>query len=190
MCGQRPDRTLSPATLLLMEQASAPTVAAGREGSRQDATPLDTDFVLTIEQVADLYAKAGHPARSAACSATARRAISTASGRRRHSAARSTSCRRSRSPVTSHRSRNYPLATWSRLVATRRVLVATTVVAQQSQDDAPASTTGPDDTQRHTATSSDTSRYVERLERKSSRRKTSAIFCASRSTAKTRPSKR
>ena len=33
----------------------------GPDPSRQGATSLDTDYLLTIEQVADRYAKAGHP---------------------------------------------------------------------------------------------------------------------------------
>ena len=33
----------------------------GHDLSRQDATPLATDYTLTIEEVANLYAKAGHP---------------------------------------------------------------------------------------------------------------------------------
>ena len=44
-----------------MEGMHVPPVATDRDQSRQDATPLATDFVLTIEQVADRYAKAGHP---------------------------------------------------------------------------------------------------------------------------------
>ena len=36
-------------------------VATGLEEPRPVATPLDTDYILTIEQVADRYAKAGHP---------------------------------------------------------------------------------------------------------------------------------
>ncbi|MGE0848276.1 MAG: hypothetical protein AB7O44_01485 [Hyphomicrobiaceae bacterium] len=35
--------------------------ATGLDASRPVATPSDTDYVLTIEQVADRYAKAGHP---------------------------------------------------------------------------------------------------------------------------------
>ncbi len=35
--------------------------STGREVSRPIATALDTDYTLTIEQVADRYAKAGHP---------------------------------------------------------------------------------------------------------------------------------
>jgi hypothetical protein len=35
--------------------------ATDLDASRPVATPSDTDYVLTIEQVADRYAKAGHP---------------------------------------------------------------------------------------------------------------------------------
>ena len=35
--------------------------ATNPDGSRPIATTLDTDFILTIEQVADIYAKAGRP---------------------------------------------------------------------------------------------------------------------------------
>jgi hypothetical protein len=35
--------------------------ATDHDVSRPAATQLQTDFILTIEQVAELYAKAGHP---------------------------------------------------------------------------------------------------------------------------------
>ena len=41
-----------------MDPVLAPT---SPDGSRPVATPLDTEFLLTIEEVADRYAKAGHP---------------------------------------------------------------------------------------------------------------------------------
>jgi len=37
------------------------TVAASRDPSRQDAAGRDTDYVLSLEEVAERYAKAGHP---------------------------------------------------------------------------------------------------------------------------------
>src|SRR5271166_1101988 len=36
-------------------------VATGRDLSRQDATDNDTDFSLLLEEVAERYARAGHP---------------------------------------------------------------------------------------------------------------------------------
>ena len=37
------------------------SVAPGRDTSRQDATDTDKDFSLSLEQAAELYARAGHP---------------------------------------------------------------------------------------------------------------------------------
>jgi hypothetical protein len=36
-------------------------VATGRDMSRQDATDNDTDYSLSLEEVAERYARAGHP---------------------------------------------------------------------------------------------------------------------------------
>jgi hypothetical protein len=44
-----------------MDDASLVSVTAGPDTARPVATEPDTDYVLTIEQVADRYAKAGHP---------------------------------------------------------------------------------------------------------------------------------
>jgi hypothetical protein len=147
-----------------MEQASAPTVAAGREGSRQDATPLDTDFVLTIEQVADLYAKAGHPRTIRSLQRYC--AKGHLDSKRKETTFGGEVYLVSPQSVARHIAQIEELSSGDMVAPSRDTsrLGATTVVAQPSQDDAPASTTGPDDTQRHTATSIDTSRYVERLE--------------------------
>jgi hypothetical protein len=44
-----------------MANTMTPPDATSRDVSHPVATSLDTDFVLTIEQVADLYVRAGHP---------------------------------------------------------------------------------------------------------------------------------
>ena len=44
-----------------MDDIIQPASPTGHDVSRLVATALDTDYILTIDQVADRYAKAGHP---------------------------------------------------------------------------------------------------------------------------------
>ncbi|MGH7487801.1 MAG: hypothetical protein ACREMY_19695, partial [bacterium] len=44
-----------------MDDTNTHSDATTRDPSRPIAATLETDYVLTIEQVADRYAKAGHP---------------------------------------------------------------------------------------------------------------------------------
>lgn len=147
-----------------MEETSVPPVATGREQSRQDATPLDTDFVLTIEQVADLYAKAGHPRtiRSLQRYCAKGHLDST----RKETTFGGEVYLVSPQSVARHIAQIEELSSGDMVAPSRDTSrpVATTVVAQPSAADTSPPPTTPDDTQRQVATASDTSRYVERLE--------------------------
>jgi DNA repair exonuclease SbcCD nuclease subunit len=139
--------------------------ATGRDQSRQDATLLDTDFVLTIEQVADLYAKAGHPRTTRSLQRYC--AKGHLDSKRKETTFGGEVYLVSPQSVARHIAQIEELSSNDIVAPSRDTsrLVATTVVAQPSAADAPPPATTPDDTQRQAATGSDTSRYVERLER-------------------------
>ncbi|MGH7487802.1 MAG: hypothetical protein ACREMY_19705 [bacterium] len=44
-----------------MDNTTVQQEAPDHDVSRPDATTLDTDYILSIEHVADLYHEAGHP---------------------------------------------------------------------------------------------------------------------------------
>jgi hypothetical protein len=147
-----------------MEETSMSPVATSRDTSRQDATSLDTEFVLTIEQVADLYAKAGHPRTTRSLQRYC--AKGHLDSKRTETTFGGEVYRVSPQSVARHIAQIEELSSGDMVAPSRDTSrpVATVVVAQPSQGDAPPPATTPDDKQRQVATDSDTSRYVERLE--------------------------
>lgn len=147
-----------------MEETSVPPVATGREQSRQDATPLNTDFVLTIEQVADLYAKAGHPRTIRSLQRYC--AKGHLNSQKKETTLGGEVYLVSPQSVARHIAQIEELSSGDMVAPSRDASrpVATSVVAQPSQSDAPTTPTTPGDTQRQVPTSNDMSRYVERLE--------------------------
>jgi hypothetical protein len=147
-----------------MEETSVPPVATGRDQSRQDATPLDTDFVLTIEQVADLYAKAGHPRTIRSLQRYC--AKGHLDSQKKETMFGGEVYLVSPQSVARHIAQIEELSSGDMVAPSRDTSrpVATAVVAQPREADTPPPPTTPDDTQRQVATASDTSRYVERLE--------------------------
>ncbi len=136
-----------------MDDSTRPDATA-HDVSRPDATALDNDYTLTIEQVADLYARAGHPRTIRSLQRYCAKGHLESRKRRPRSAA---SCISSlRQSVARHIAQIEELNT-NDIVATSPDAsrhVASPVVAQQS----PAL---PDTSP---ATTDDTSRYVARLE--------------------------
>lgn len=147
-----------------MEENSASPVATGREPSRQDATSLATDFVLTIEQVADRYAKAGHPRTIRSLQRYC--AKGHLDSHKKETMLGGEVYLVSPQSVARHIAQIEELSSGDMVAPSRDTSrpVATTVVAQPSAADTPPPPTTPDDTQRQVATGGDTLRYVERLE--------------------------
>ena len=167
----------SSATLHPMEEA-IPPVATGRDQSRHDATPLATDFVLTIEQVADRYAKAGHPAHDPQLQRYC--AKGHLDSQKKETMLGGEVYLVSPQSVARHIAQIEELSSGDMVAPSRDTSrpVATTVVAQPSAPDTPPPSTTPDDTQRQVATGSDTSRYVERLEHEIEQAKDERDFLA------------
>jgi hypothetical protein len=141
-----------------MEETNRPPVATGRDETRQDATTLDTDFVLTIEQVADRYAKAGHPRTIRSLQRYC--AKGHLDSQKKETTLGGEIYLVSPQSVARHIAQIEELssADMVALGRDRTRHVATSVAAEHSAD-------AGDDMQRHLTTSSDASRYVERLER-------------------------
>ena len=139
-------------------------VATNHDVSRQDATPLETDFVLTIEEVADLYAKAGHPRTTRSLQRYC--AKGHLDSQKKETALGGEIYLVSPQSVARHIAQIEELSASDMVASGRDVSrhVATAVVAQQSDDEIETPATD-DDTPRQPATASDQSRYVERLER-------------------------
>ena len=148
-----------------MEGTHVSPVATDRDQSRQDATPLATDFVLTIEQVADRYAKAGHPRTIRSLQRYC--AKGHLDSQKKETMLGGEVYLVSPQSVARHIAQIEELSSGDMVAPSRDTSrpVATACRRTTKPADAPPSTT-PDDTQRHVATDSDTSRYVERLEHK------------------------
>lgn len=138
--------------------------ATGRDQSRQDATVLNTDFVLTIEQVADLYAKAGHPRTTRSLQRYC--AKGHLDSKRKETTFGGEVYLVSPQSVARHIAQIEELSSGDMVAPSRDPSrpVATTVVAQQSDEQEPPAATTRGDLARQDAPSGDTSRYVARLE--------------------------
>lgn len=147
-----------------MEETRVPPVASDRDPSRQDATILDTDFVLTIEQVADLYAKAGHPRTIRSLQRYCVKGH--LDSQKKETAFGGEIYLVSPQSVARHLAQIEELSSGEMVAPGRDPSrpVATTVVAQQSDEPEPQAAATRDDLARHDAPTSDTSRYVARLE--------------------------
>jgi DNA repair exonuclease SbcCD nuclease subunit len=140
-------------------------VATDHDMSRQVATALDTDYVLTIEQVANLYAKAGHPRTTRSLQRYCVKGH--LDSQKKETTLGGEIYLVSPQSVARHIAQIEELSS-SDMVASRRDgsrHVATTVVPQPSQENVDETSATNNDTQRQSATTSDQSRYVERLER-------------------------
>lgn len=148
-----------------MDGSASDPAATDREQARQDATPFDTDFVLTIEQVADLYARAGHPRTIRSLQRYC--AKGHLDSQKKETTLGGEIYLVSPQSVARHIAQIEELSTGDRVAPGRDLArpVATTVAAPPSHTNAATTPATPDDASRQPATSSDTSRYVERLER-------------------------
>jgi hypothetical protein len=140
------------------------TNATGHDTPRQAATSGDNDFTLSIEEVSERYARAGHPRtirtlqRYCASGHLDAQKMATTLGDKYLVTPQSVA--RHIAQIEELR----PLDT----VATDRDRprpVATPVAPQEPQQNHEPKAATPDDTQRQTTTTSDVSRYVELLER-------------------------
>jgi hypothetical protein len=144
-----------------MDEAAS---ATGSGVTRPVATTLDTDYTLTIEQVADLYAKAGHPRTVRSLQRYC--AKSHLDSQKKETALGGEIYLVTPQSVARHIAQIEELSSGD-MVATGRDASrpgATVVVAptHDAGSEHPAAT--PGDAQRPTATPGDRSRYVERLE--------------------------
>ena len=170
-----------------MDDITVGTAATNRDLSRPDATPLDTEYVLTIEQVADLYANAGHPRTMRSLQRYC--AKGHLDSQKKETAFGSEIYLVSPQSVARHIAQIEELSS-SDMVASGRVAsrqVATPVAPQQGDEGQLETPPTNDDTHRQSATGSDQLRYVERLEREVEQAKDERDFCANRLIAKTEP---
>lgn len=148
-----------------MDDIAVEVSATGRDQARQDATPLDTDFVLTIEQVADLYARAGHPRTIRSLQRYC--AKGHLDSQKKETTLGGEIYLVSPQSVARHIAQIEELTTGDRVALSRDVSrpVVTAEAPQPSQTVTVSEPATHNDTTRQSATANDTTRYVERLER-------------------------